>query len=242
MANLAYRPNEKGGVSVVILDHDLAYLPREGDVHPASRHRIGTAPFIAREVLRGDPYKHNLRHDLESLMYVLIWYMFGYRIKEMPQKDPLRKWRKGDSSSMLEAKALLLCDRPGAASDTIYAALASLQSPLVLNVTNLINKYRKHTYLIGSKEYMSLSDCSDKAAEYAEAKKEINRQNNLSEEAIDDNYVEDWKAEYSRLQSEAEQAKELNANNYEMLNYRIWKDAINLHVESRSDCLEDCCS
>lgn len=40
---------------------------------PSSNHRTGTLPFMATDLLVGDPPPHLYRYDLESFFYVLLW-------------------------------------------------------------------------------------------------------------------------------------------------------------------------
>lgn len=101
--NLAFYRDEKGKAILVILDFDLAsYVNTEAHKNEV---RTGTAPFMAREVLRGfhENYKHGLHHDLESLFYILVWYALGYR-RRCPPNDLLRRWRKGSYEEIKAAK------------------------------------------------------------------------------------------------------------------------------------------
>lgn len=106
MNNLAYYKDDDGAFVVVILDFDLASTP-ESRGHP-SKHRSGTAPFMAREILLVHPdhsYYHNIYHDLESLFYCLVWHATGYRGKrQLGKGDPLLTWKRGELAHLLEAK------------------------------------------------------------------------------------------------------------------------------------------
>ena len=107
IGNLAYYRDENGKVVAVLLDFDLASMP--GSRRYSSKHRTGTAPFMAREVLDSNNvrYMHKIYHDLESLFYALVWHAVGYRGTNLPPQkgvDPLKNWRTGDVKAMLNAK------------------------------------------------------------------------------------------------------------------------------------------
>ncbi|KAJ3534418.1 hypothetical protein NM688_g7141 [Phlebia brevispora] len=83
--NIMYE--KRGGMYYFILiDFDMAVvLPKDGNTPytSSSRHRTGTLPFMAYELIRdaantagkGDwkPIKHLLRHDFQSLFWVSLW-------------------------------------------------------------------------------------------------------------------------------------------------------------------------
>ena len=73
---------EHGKYVFMLIDFDMATrLIRgeqyEGSFGCASADCTGTLPFMARELIQdyldGKPYRHRLRHDLESLLYVCVW-------------------------------------------------------------------------------------------------------------------------------------------------------------------------
>ncbi|THH03527.1 hypothetical protein EW145_g6186 [Phellinidium pouzarii] len=108
IGNLAfYRVGDK--VIGILLDFDLASFPHEGH---ASRHRTGTAPFMAREVLNAarNAYCHGIHHELESILYIAIWHGVGYVGYAPPNKDILKGWRTGDWSQLLKEKKAFLDD------------------------------------------------------------------------------------------------------------------------------------
>ena len=87
---------------------DFELAAKVGDPSHASGHRTGTAPFMAREVLKGfeSGYRHTLNHDLESVYYVACWHVVGYRGYKLPgtNSDPLNGWWSGSFKEMYRAK------------------------------------------------------------------------------------------------------------------------------------------
>jgi hypothetical protein len=51
-----------------------------------ARHRTGTVPFMAMELLHKNPPAHLYRHDLESFFYILVWAAIHY---DIPRKERL---------------------------------------------------------------------------------------------------------------------------------------------------------
>ncbi|KAF8274785.1 hypothetical protein EI94DRAFT_1713047, partial [Lactarius quietus] len=87
--NLMLR-KEGGNVYAVLNDLDLAV---NVDVQrPSSKHRTGTKPFMAIDLLRGDPTAHMYRHDLESLFYVLVWITTRFHNGKEIANPPLQDW------------------------------------------------------------------------------------------------------------------------------------------------------
>jgi serine/threonine protein kinase len=75
--NIMVNPNGPSSPWVILNDFDLAGQEQAED-HPVSgtstRHRTGTLPFMAIELLRKADTGHRLEHDLESLFYVAVWW------------------------------------------------------------------------------------------------------------------------------------------------------------------------
>ena len=105
IGNLAYEM-VNGRPVIIILDFELATVV--GDKVRTNEVRTGTAPFMAREVLKGfeSGYTHTLNHDLESVYYIAYWHVVGYRGYELPAKDydPLKSWWSGSFEEMRKAK------------------------------------------------------------------------------------------------------------------------------------------
>lgn len=103
----------------VLIDFDLATYPLpNGDDDPTSHHRFGTKPFMAIETLdteSREPYTHHFIHEMESILYTVVWQGVGYRGAELPLKnkdlDYLAKWRKGPWTDVRDSKKGFL-DKP----------------------------------------------------------------------------------------------------------------------------------
>lgn len=102
---------------IINLDLDLStrieYAARTVEV------RTGTAPLMARDVLKGfkSGYRHTLNHDLESVYYISGWHIAGYRGYELPiidnvRSDPFRDWKYGTYQEMCQAKEDHVNTRP----------------------------------------------------------------------------------------------------------------------------------
>jgi serine/threonine protein kinase len=87
--NLMLR-KEDGNIYAVLNDLDLAV---NADVQSqSSKHRTGTKPFMAIDLLSGEPTVHMYRHDLESLFYVLVWIISRFHDGVEIEKPPLQEW------------------------------------------------------------------------------------------------------------------------------------------------------
>jgi hypothetical protein len=96
---------EGSNVYAVLNDLDLAVSV---DVKSkSSKHRTGTTPFMAFDLLERDPTVHMYRHDLESLFYVLVWitsrFHGGVEIKDPPLQD----WAESDDPHSVKIKFML---------------------------------------------------------------------------------------------------------------------------------------
>ena len=85
---------EDGNVYAVLNDLDLAV---DANVQSqSSKHRTGTKPFMAIDLLSGESPVHLYRHDLESIFYVLVWITSRFNNgKEIPS-PPLQEWADGN--------------------------------------------------------------------------------------------------------------------------------------------------
>lgn len=243
--NVAYHIDERD-VTLLVALHDninLVYHVRQDDSHSVVNPRAGTILFTAREVLNSKPYKHNLRHDLESLLYVLIWFALGYRPTRTPPADLLRKWREGDHKDVLQAKNSFLYGT----EEEVYLGFMGINRSFKPLLFELVNRYRKRTQSVSIERHRFLEELLEKAKAYAEECREEDILRGLCQDDIRTNFHENWNAELSRLQMTAEaewsRKSNLNADKYGMLSYRAWRDAIDILGEDRiPDCINDCCS
>ncbi|KAH9896016.1 hypothetical protein C8Q73DRAFT_462273 [Cubamyces lactineus] len=108
--------DETGGrADFILTDFDLAVMLNDDGTPrgPTAKHRTGTLPFMARELLEdlalhpGDPHVlHELHHDYESLFWVALWCTMRVDYFEEPKlqtriDDFLNQWEfaKGQSKS-----------------------------------------------------------------------------------------------------------------------------------------------
>ncbi|THH04311.1 hypothetical protein EW145_g5617 [Phellinidium pouzarii] len=122
ITNIAFYEDDEGNIIGILLDFDLASLPHQGH---DSRHRTGTAPFMAREVLNAaeKAYTHGVHHELESLLYILVWHGVGYKGYTLPKgtDDTLKEWRKGTWGTILRNKETFIQNR--LAADKIFGKI-----------------------------------------------------------------------------------------------------------------------
>ncbi|TEB16002.1 hypothetical protein FA13DRAFT_1804799 [Coprinellus micaceus] len=72
-----------GEVKGVLNDWDMAkFLDREDDDPSTDEHRTGTLPFMAFNLVIPKPSPHWFRHDLESLLWILLWAALHYNLEE----------------------------------------------------------------------------------------------------------------------------------------------------------------
>jgi hypothetical protein len=100
VSNLMFR--RKGtDIYGVLNDFDLAVAVDHQE--PSSKHRTGTKPFMAMDLLRPSPPGHLSRHDLESLFYALLWIAVG--VDEV-DRHALYSWANCGRQQLLAQKAL----------------------------------------------------------------------------------------------------------------------------------------
>jgi hypothetical protein len=105
-----YRRNESNQEILGVLnDYDLASTSTES---PQSNRRTGTKPFIAIDLLDSPPPPHLYRHDLESLLYVIIWVTSRYHNGAEIENPPFQEWATYTISELKNHKISLLTDGP----------------------------------------------------------------------------------------------------------------------------------
>lgn len=96
---------EGGDVYAVLNDLDLAVGV---DVKSkSSKHRTGTTPFMAFDLLERDPIVHMYRHDLESLFYVLVWITSRFENGVEIKDPPLQDWAESEDPFSVKIKFML---------------------------------------------------------------------------------------------------------------------------------------
>ncbi|KAF8268560.1 hypothetical protein EI94DRAFT_1138878 [Lactarius quietus] len=105
--NLMLR-KEDGNVYAVLNDLDLAVSADPADVKSkSSKHRTGTKPFMAIDLLGRDPSVHMYRHDLESLFYVLLWITSRFHDGIEIANPPLQDWAESEDPVTMKRSFLL---------------------------------------------------------------------------------------------------------------------------------------
>lgn len=119
-----YRRTGSGNVGVLI-DYDLSGFRDQQT--PTSKSRTGTQPFMAFELLANNPPIHRLRHDLESMFYVLCWITHHYEDGFELTSGPFRKWQDLSAENLIPVKDSFI---GGAASTALTRNFSSLQETL----------------------------------------------------------------------------------------------------------------
>ncbi|KAK7036605.1 hypothetical protein VNI00_011538 [Paramarasmius palmivorus] len=92
----------------VLNDFDLACFI-DDHKSPTSKHRTGTKPFIATDLLSpvsSDPtgQKHYVRYDLESFLYVFAWIIGRFEDGKEIENPPYEKWSQGEWEDVRQVK------------------------------------------------------------------------------------------------------------------------------------------
>ncbi|THG96964.1 hypothetical protein EW026_g4965 [Hermanssonia centrifuga] len=119
---------QDGAVNFVLIDFDMATtVDSSGLAASSAKHRTGTLPFMAYELLR-DMAKstspehqrivHRLRHDFESLFYLCLYCIFTMvEVEDMKIKaamlKQLREWEDQTYSSIASSKQHICTDVKG---------------------------------------------------------------------------------------------------------------------------------
>jgi serine/threonine protein kinase len=107
--NLMLR-KEDDNVYAVLNDLDLAV---SADVKStSSKHRTGTKPFMAIDLIHPDPTIHMYRHDLESIFYVLVWITSRFHDGQEIADPPLQEWADNDDLLLVEKKRSFFLSMP----------------------------------------------------------------------------------------------------------------------------------
>ncbi|KAF5365887.1 hypothetical protein D9757_011030 [Collybiopsis confluens] len=109
MANIMFR-REGDQVYGVLNDFDLSSLLTRMDKSPTSKHRTGTKPFMATDLLNTEWDKgHLYRHDLESLFYIILIVSCHYTGPTTRASSlPYEKWFNGVDEFIFALKSVSL--------------------------------------------------------------------------------------------------------------------------------------
>ncbi len=121
--NIMYEIRD-GRLYFILIDFDMATVVTstgEPSAQVSAKHRTGTLPFMAFELLRDTTndvarVKHRLRHDLESLLYFSCWSNISMPVVEDKALKStllkyLRTWEADTLESVASVKLSLLRDR-----------------------------------------------------------------------------------------------------------------------------------
>ena len=97
-------------VYAVLNDFDLAVST--DSTSTSSKHRTGTKPFMAIDLIHPDPTVHMYRHDLESMFYVLVWITSRFHNGQEIAHPPLQEWADNSGATLLEKKNLFIMSVP----------------------------------------------------------------------------------------------------------------------------------
>ncbi|TCD67944.1 hypothetical protein EIP91_011808 [Steccherinum ochraceum] len=75
---------------------------------PTSKHRTGTKPFMAMELLSDNPPLHLYRHDLESLFYVMLWHTHRFAGGRQYENPELDEWATKSTKDVHNLKHALV--------------------------------------------------------------------------------------------------------------------------------------
>lgn len=92
----------------ILNDWDLSASSITPKISATSKHRTGTAAFMALDLLRntGEPLRHEYHHDLESFVWILIWCAFvlrfnGCQVEWANQPDGIQAWTATNTWNMI---------------------------------------------------------------------------------------------------------------------------------------------
>ncbi|KAJ3543043.1 hypothetical protein NMY22_g3278 [Coprinellus aureogranulatus] len=125
--NLMVSRSPSGEVGGVLNDWDMSkFLDGGDDEEPSeSRPATGTPPFMAIDLLRRKPTRHYLRHDLESLFYILIWAALHYNLKTGKRDRHIHprvvNWTEDAQTNIMGKAGIFTLDSP--LMDRIYPAV-----------------------------------------------------------------------------------------------------------------------
>ncbi|KIK54085.1 hypothetical protein GYMLUDRAFT_49028 [Collybiopsis luxurians FD-317 M1] len=99
----------------VLNDFDLAFCPEYSE-QPSSKHRTGTTPFMAYDLLDNDWKRgHMYRHDLESIFYVLLIVCCHYEEfgRPLPSEErPYLDWFTESATTVSKSKFKFVASPP----------------------------------------------------------------------------------------------------------------------------------
>ncbi|TCD71759.1 hypothetical protein EIP91_005525 [Steccherinum ochraceum] len=143
-SNIMWR-KRKMRIVGVLNDFDLvSRVVSVENQEPSSKHRTGTKPFMAMDLLSEKPPLHIYRHDLESLLYVMLWHTHRFEDGRVVSKPAFDSWAKDSAEHVLDAKYALIFQAKLPEPLPQHAELHSLLEEYRLALGNGLNAMRNH--------------------------------------------------------------------------------------------------
>ncbi|EGN97778.1 hypothetical protein SERLA73DRAFT_137897 [Serpula lacrymans var. lacrymans S7.3] len=109
-SNVMYR-SRNGTICGVLNDFDLASTKTQSK--PTSKQRTGTKPYMTIDLLYGDDPEHLYRHDLESLLYVMIRHAGRFDDQGHVVENPLfQEWDEEGTRQLYKTKHTFITSTP----------------------------------------------------------------------------------------------------------------------------------
>ncbi|KAF9506104.1 hypothetical protein BS47DRAFT_461344 [Hydnum rufescens UP504] len=111
MNSLMFRRGKDKRAIGILIDFDLAVFveidPQYGSLHLNRRFRTGAPPFMALDLLDGTDKIHWVRYDLESFLWVTVWYTARYH-EGIEATMAFQLWRKTNMTQLAVEKNYFL--------------------------------------------------------------------------------------------------------------------------------------
>ncbi|KAJ3541013.1 hypothetical protein NM688_g6144 [Phlebia brevispora] len=231
----------------VLIDFDMAIELPNGDVSsyvPSSKHRTGTLPFMAHELIEDafgatrirfcewKPKRHVLYHDMQSLFWVSVWcglVLFRYLLSAEEQERLLGFLRKWESTDMELLEGLKFKLTQKSISDwniPIPAPIRAIESWLdawtaVFNDVNHVQSKRRTELKRADAEGRESTPFDEDTVG-----------GSISPQVLKDAlspFMPFKQKESAMLQDEAEELSELSAADHELLTATEENDRISVH-------------
>ncbi|TFY73083.1 hypothetical protein EWM64_g10929, partial [Hericium alpestre] len=139
----------------------------EKSTMPAAGSRAGETPFMAIELLREVPPPNLYRHDLESFMYILIWFACHFNLsgsEVLDVSELVADWTYGSWRSIQKSKAFLFSAQSTLKND-ILDSITPAFFPINKWIKGLIRMFRASDQARITHEDSLESDAEDEAAD-----------------------------------------------------------------------------
>ncbi|TFY77668.1 hypothetical protein EWM64_g6342 [Hericium alpestre] len=222
-----------GKFDAIVNNFDLAIWIKADDSPDVSlaNHRTGTLSFMALELLRKQTIQHRLRHDLESLFYVAVWWAVEKDSTDNhAARNALARWNQGPENKVAAVKRDFL------ENSFIESKLIFIGPYFVFGKS--LQKLRETFRKVNSKlhELSRQEDEDQLAADFAE--RWILQQTSEREQTALTGTMEDDDIFESNLSVEEQNDEKLEVKDMEMLDgsvdYWVFLNALGLRLKSSS--------